>query len=49
MRELLALGQDVFIAALLTYVMAHGLMELRCKWGTNNVAEKTLVDERFLI
>eukprot|EP00286_Rhodomonas_abbreviata_P022215 CAMPEP_0181293250 /NCGR_PEP_ID=MMETSP1101-20121128/2965_1 /TAXON_ID=46948 /ORGANISM="Rhodomonas abbreviata, Strain Caron Lab Isolate" /LENGTH=1131 /DNA_ID=CAMNT_0023397825 /DNA_START=397 /DNA_END=3793 /DNA_ORIENTATION=- len=41
--------QDVFIAALLTYVGAHALMELRCKWGTSNVAKKTLVDERFLI
>jgi len=40
---------DVFIAALLTYVLAHGLMELRCKFGTSNVARKTLVDERFLI
>ncbi|KAJ1476180.1 Meckelin [Baffinella frigidus] len=39
---------DVFIAALLTYVMAHAIVELRSKYGTANVAAKTLVDERFL-
>ena len=40
---------DVFIAALLTYVVAHALMELRTTWGGSNIAKKTLVDERFLV
>lgn len=39
---------DVFIAALFTYIIAHALIELRAKYGTANVAAKTLVDERFL-
>ena len=41
--------QDVFIAALLTYIISHGLVRIRDRFGTQNVAAKTLIDERFLI
>lgn len=40
---------DVFIASLLTYIVAHSLIELRCSWGGKNISQKTLVDDRFLV
>lgn len=40
---------DVFVAALITYIIAHGLKELRSSLGVANIARKTLVDQRLLI
>jgi len=41
--------KDVFISALLTYIISHGLVAIRDKFGTSNVAAKTLIPEVFLI
>jgi len=41
--------QDVFISALLTYIISHGLVAVRDKFGTSNVAAKTLIPDVFLV
>ena len=45
----MCLFQDVFISALLTYIISHGLVAVRDKFGTSNIAKKTLIPEVFLV
>mmetsp|Transcript_30753 Transcript_30753/g.82367 ORF Transcript_30753/g.82367 Transcript_30753/m.82367 type:complete len:735 (-) Transcript_30753:197-2401(-) len=40
---------DAFVAALITYIISHGLCVLRERMGKENIARKTLIDPRFLI
>ena len=40
---------NIFVGALVTYVVAHGLKEVRAALGKRNISAKTLIDERFLI
>jgi meckelin len=40
---------NIFVGALITYIIAHGLKEVRKYLGKANIARKTLIDSRFLI
>jgi meckelin len=40
---------NIFVGALVTYVVAHGLKEIRDYFGKANISAKTLIDSRFLI
>ncbi|XP_070575906.1 meckelin-like [Ptychodera flava] len=41
--------QDFMLATVLTYMMIAVYTRIRDAWGRNNLAKKTLVDDRFLI
>jgi len=41
--------QDVYISALLTYIVSYALVAIRDKFGTANVAAKTLIPDVFLV
>lgn len=41
--------KDVFIAALLTYIISHGVQRLKDQFGTSNVSAKTLIPDKFLV
>lgn len=42
-------AQNIFIAALVTFIFSKCVMWLRQKLGESNLSKKTLVDKRFLI
>ncbi len=40
---------NIFVGALITYIVAHGLKEVRKYCGKLNISHKTLIDSRLLI